>query len=154
MATRAVEDRRAADAREGLRHALGDLLAAQRRLRGRDAQKKDGLTHAQFHLLRVLAEQGGELAASKLAARADLTPTTVTQMVDPMVEHGLVERLRSEEDRRVVFIRLTADGRELCERKRAAHEERWRELLTDVGADELDQAAEVLRRVAGLIDGL
>jgi DNA-binding MarR family transcriptional regulator len=154
MATRSAESRRAADAREGLRQALADLFAAQRRMRGRDAQKKGALTFAQYHLLRVLADQGGELAASRLAAWADLTPTTVTQMVDPMAEHGLVERIRSEEDRRVVFIRLTPHGREVCERQRAINEARWQELLIDVDPDELDQATEVLRRVAGLIDGL
>jgi DNA-binding MarR family transcriptional regulator len=154
MATRVSESRRTAASRESLRQALGELFAAQRRLRGRDAQKKDGMTHAQVHLLRVLAEGGGELSASRLAASADLTPTTVTQMVDPMVGHGLVERVRSEEDRRVVFIRLTPAGREVYERQHALHEARWRELLTDVGADELDQAAQVLRGVAGLIDGM
>src|SRR6266568_1889637 len=125
MATRTADARRASDAREGLRQALGELFAAQRRMRGRDAQRKDGITYAQYHLLRILADQGGELAASKLAACADVTPTTVTQMVDPMVEHGLVERIRSEEDRRVVFVRLTAYGREVCARQRAINEARW-----------------------------
>jgi DNA-binding MarR family transcriptional regulator len=147
-------DRRTTDAREGLRQAMGELFAAQRRLRGRDAQKKDGLTHAQLHLLRTLDDQGGELPASRLASCADITPTTVTQMVDPMVRHGLVERVRSEEDRRLVFVRLTPAGREVVDRKRAEYDRRWREQLVDVGAEELDQAAAVLRRVAQIIDGL
>jgi MarR family transcriptional regulator, organic hydroperoxide resistance regulator len=142
------------EAREDLRVALGELFAAQRRLRGRDAQNKDGLTHAQLHLLRVLSEQGGELPASRLAACADLTPTTVTQMVDGLGKHGLVERVRSEEDRRMVFIRLTEAGREAYGRQRAIYEERSRELLADMSAAELDQAARVLRRVARMLDGL
>jgi len=142
------------EAREGLRVALGELFAAQRRLRGRDAQNKDGLTHAQLHLLRVLSEQGGELPASRLAAFADLTPTTVTQMVDGLAKHGLVERVRSEEDRRMVFIRLTDAGRKVYRRQRAIYEERSRELLADMSAEELDQAARVLRRVARMLDGL
>ena len=139
---------------EDLRLALGELFGAQRRLRGRDAANKDSLTHAQMHLLGVLFDKGGELAASRLAACAELTPTTVTQMVDPLEKHGLVERVRSAEDRRVVFVRLTAAGREAVERKRAVYEERWRELLADAGPEELDQAADVLRRVARLIDGI
>jgi DNA-binding MarR family transcriptional regulator len=133
---------------------MGELFAAQRRLRGRDAQKKDGLTHAQLHVLRTLADQGGELPASRLAACADITPTTVTQMVDPMVEHGLVERRRSEEDRRLVFVRLTPAGRELVDRKRAEYDRRWREQLAGAGSEELNHAAEVLRGVARVIDGL
>jgi DNA-binding MarR family transcriptional regulator len=142
------------DARNDLRLALGELFAAQRRLRGRDAQQKEGLTYAQMHLLRVLAEQGGELPASRLAACADLTPTSVTQMVDGLAKEELVERVRSEEDRRVVFIRLTPAGRKRYERQRAIYEERAGELLADMSAEELDQAVEVLRRVARMIDGL
>jgi DNA-binding MarR family transcriptional regulator len=143
-----------AAALDDLRSALSELFAAQRRLRGRDMAKKEGITHAQMHLLGVLFEQGGELAASRLAACAELTPTTVTQMVDPLEKHGLVERVRSDEDRRVVFVRLTAAGREEVERKRAAYRERWRDLLADAAPEELDQAAEVLRRIARLIDGI
>lgn len=142
------------DARNDLRLALAELFAAQRRLRGRDAQQKDGLTYAQLHLLRVLAEQGGELPASRLAACADITPTTVTQMVDGLARQDLVERVRSEEDRRVVFIRLTPAGRERYKRQRAIYDDRARELLADMSAEELDQAGEVLRRIARMIDGL
>jgi MarR family transcriptional regulator, organic hydroperoxide resistance regulator len=142
------------DALEDLRMALGELFAAQRRLRGRDARNKDGLTHAQLHLLRVLDEKGGELPASRLAESADLTPTTVTQMVDGLAKHELVERVRSDEDRRMVFIRLTEAGRQACQRQRAIYEARTRELLADATAEELDQAARVLRRVARMLDGL
>jgi DNA-binding MarR family transcriptional regulator len=146
--------RTSTEARNDLRQALGELFAAQRRLRGRDAQRKDGITHAQLHLLRVLAEEGDDVPASRLAARADVTPTTVTQMVDGLARHGLVERVRSDDDRRVVYIRLTPAGREAFERRRAFLEERTRELLADMNAEELDQAAEVLRRIARMIDGL
>jgi MarR family transcriptional regulator, organic hydroperoxide resistance regulator len=142
------------DARDDLRLALGELFAAQRRLRGRDAQNKDSISYAQMHLLRVLEEAGGELPASRLAACADLTPTTVTQMVDGLAKHGLVERVRSDEDRRVVFIRPTEAGREAYARQRATYEARSQELLADMTAQDLDQAAEVLRRVARMIDGL
>jgi DNA-binding MarR family transcriptional regulator len=142
------------DALDDLRAALSELFAAQRRLRGRDAAKKEGLSHAQLHLLGVLLDKGGELAASRLAACAELTPTTVTQMVDPLEEHGLVERVRSAEDRRVVFVRLTGEGRAMVERQRATYLARWRELLADAAPDELDQASEVLRRVGRLLDGI
>jgi DNA-binding MarR family transcriptional regulator len=140
-------------AREELRVALAELFAARRRLHGRD-QRHGGITFAQMALLRVLADEGGEVPASRLAARADITPTSVTQMVDGLVKHGLVERVRSEEDRRVVFVRLTPAGREAFERQRAMYEERTREAVADMTVDEVDQAAKVLRRVARMLDDL
>jgi DNA-binding MarR family transcriptional regulator len=149
-----VPSRTRTEARDDLRSALAELFAAQRRLRGRDAQHKDGITYAQMGLLRVLADADGELAASRLAALAGMTPTSVTQMVDGLARHGLAERVRSDEDRRVVFVRLTPAGRDAYARQRAAYEQRTREALADMSAEELAQAAEVLRRVARMLDGL
>ena len=62
--------------------------------------------------------------------------------------------MRSETDRRVVLNRLTPAGRERFEAKRAALEERWKEALADLSADQLGQAAQVLRRMAEVLDGI
>jgi DNA-binding MarR family transcriptional regulator len=142
------------EGRNELRRALAELFAAQRRLRGRDALQKTGITHAQMHLLRVLTEQDEELSASRLAASADLTATSVTQMVDGLESQGLVGRVRSAADRRVVFIRLTPAGREAVEEHLAVYDQRTKELLSDMSADELVNAAAVLRRIASMLDGL
>jgi len=135
-----------------LREAVMAFTAAQRRLRGRDV-KAGGLSFAQFHLLRRLAE-AGECAASRLAVEADLTPASVTQALDHLAELGFVERVRSETDRRVVLNRLTPAGREVFDAKQAAFEERWKVALADLSADQLGQAAKVLRRMAEVIDNL
>ena len=135
-----------------LREAVQAFTAAQRRLRGRDA-KAGGTSFAQFQLLRRLAEVD-ECPASKLAADADLRPASVTQALDHLAELGLVERVRSDTDRRVVLNRLTPAGRERFEAKRAALEQRWQEALADLSADQLGQAAQVLRRMAEVLDGI
>jgi DNA-binding MarR family transcriptional regulator len=135
-----------------LREAVQAFTAAQRRLRGRDV-KAGGLSFAQFHLMRRLAEVD-ESPASKLAAGADLSPASATQALDHLAELGLVERVRSETDRRVVLNRLTPAGREVFAAKRALLEERWQEALSDLSADQLGQAAQVLRRMAEVLDGI
>jgi DNA-binding MarR family transcriptional regulator len=135
-----------------LREAVQAFTAAQRRLRGRDV-KAGGLSFAQFHLLRRLAEVD-ELAASRLAVEADLTPASVTQALDHLAEVGYVERVRSETDRRVVLNRLTPTGREVFYAKQAAFEERWKDALADLSADQLGQAAQVLRRMAEVLDAI
>jgi MarR family transcriptional regulator, organic hydroperoxide resistance regulator len=141
-----------ADVAVELREAVQAFTAAQRRLRGRDA-KAGGVSFAQFHLMRLLAGLDG-CPASKLAAEADLTPASVTQALDHLAELGLVERVRSEDDRRVVLNRLTPAGRERFEAKQTALEDRWREALSDLSADQLGQAAQVLRRMAEVLDAI
>ena len=133
-----------------LREAVQAFTAAQRRLRSRDS-RAGGLSIAQWHLLRQLAE-ADELPAGRLAAGADLTPASATQMLDHLAEQGWVERVRSDADRRVVLNRLTPDGRERFERKRAEIEERWRDALSDIPAEQLQQAARVLHRMAEVLD--
>jgi DNA-binding MarR family transcriptional regulator len=135
-----------------LRDAVQAFTAAQRRLRSRDS-KTGGLSIAQWHLLRQLAE-ADEVPAGKLAAGADLTPASATQMLDHLAEQGWVERVRSDSDRRVVLNRLTPTGRERFERKRAQIEERWRDALADIPAEQLGQAAQVLRRMAEVLDAM
>jgi MarR family transcriptional regulator, organic hydroperoxide resistance regulator len=43
----------------------------------------------------------------ELARRLGVTPAEVSVLVDQMEDHGFVERVRDEDDRRVVWVRLT-----------------------------------------------
>jgi MarR family transcriptional regulator, organic hydroperoxide resistance regulator len=114
------------------------------RLRGRDTHLAGTeLSHAQFELLIELSEQG-ELSAGQLATAAQLTPATVTQMLDHLADSGHVERARLQADRRVVVSRLTASGRHAIEAKRAYWQGRWERALADVEVEELRAAARVL----------
>jgi DNA-binding MarR family transcriptional regulator len=122
-----------------------------RRLRGRETQRPDGLSYAQYSLLFSLAQQP-ELPASQLAALADLAPGTATQMLDHLEDHGLVARARSERDKRVVLISLTDRGSELVRARRERLEARWQEALAGFSDDELRTTAAVLGRLSHLFD--
>ncbi|HEY2571837.1 MAG TPA: MarR family transcriptional regulator [Solirubrobacteraceae bacterium] len=122
------------------------------RLRGRDTHLQGSeLSHAQFELLIELDERG-ELPAGELAAAARLTPATVTQMLDHLAESGHVERVRSETDRRVVVSRLTEQGRDKIEAKRAAWQGRWQAALGDVSERDLRAATRVLQALGEMFD--
>jgi DNA-binding MarR family transcriptional regulator len=133
--------------------AFKGIMGALRRLRGRDTHRPGELSFAQYHLLFGLSGDCA-LSTSQLAAAADLSPATVTQMLDGLVAMGLVERTRSEKDRRVVTCELTDRGRELTAEKRAHWEGRWRTTLADFSTDELANAAAVLERLRGMYDEL
>lgn len=135
-----------------LQEAVSGFSAALRRLRARDF-RRGGLSLAQWQLVRRLAAHD-QLPAGKLAADAGLTPATVTQTLDALAAAGLVERVRSETDRRVTLNRLTPLGRERYEEKHAEIKRRWSEALADTPADQLEQAASLLVRMAAVIDDL
>jgi DNA-binding MarR family transcriptional regulator len=132
--------------------AFKAAMGSVRRLRGRETQQLGRLSHAQYGLLFGLADQP-ELPASQLAAIADLAPGTATQMLDHLEDHGLVKRVRSERDKRVVLVSLTGRGGELVRERRARLEGRWQEALSGFSDAELRTAAAVLDRLSELFDG-
>jgi DNA-binding MarR family transcriptional regulator len=136
-----------------LRAAFGELLAAERRLRGRDPHRRGELSTAQVRALFQL-DRGEACTAGELAKRADITPASMTAMLDQLEEAGIVERHRSEQDRRQVLVQLTDKGHETLDAKRAAWELRWAEHLEHHSDEELEAAARVMRSIASLLDGM
>jgi DNA-binding MarR family transcriptional regulator len=133
--------------------AFKGAMAAIRRLRGRDTHRHGELGFAQYQLLSSLAK-GGELSAGELALAADLSPATVTQLLDSLAEMGLVERTRSERDRRVVTCTLTPYGRELITERHARFEQLWHAALAEFSTQDLTTAAAVVDRLRVLYDNL
>ncbi|MGO9752251.1 MAG: MarR family winged helix-turn-helix transcriptional regulator [Solirubrobacteraceae bacterium] len=128
-------------------------MAAVRRLRGRETHNPGGLSNAQYGLLFGLAGDC-RMSARDLADAADLTPATVTQMLDHLAATGLVQRTRSEQDKRVVLTALTPRGQALVEERRARIEPLWRAALSPFSNAELLTAAAVLDRLAEHFDAL
>lgn len=129
------------------------MMAAVRRLRGRETHRPGELSYAQFSLLFGLAD-GGTRSARELAELADLAAPTVAQMLDSMTSAGLVVRVRSDEDKRIVLTSLTKRGRAVVEERRCRMEQRWRAALSEFSDDELSVAAAVLNRLRNLFDEL
>jgi DNA-binding MarR family transcriptional regulator len=141
--------------RETVLQELGESLEAVfgslRRLKGRETGEEHSFP--QWRLIRRLG-RSGEQSAAQLAVASEVTPATVTPMLDHLVTVGLVERTRSEEDRRVVLNRLTPEGRRLHERKDAEITAKWAAALDGLSEQELETGVAVLRRVREFFDGL
>ena len=75
------------------------------------------LTHHDV-LLKLSEAPGGQQRMSELADRALLTNSGLTRVIDVLEKDGFVERVRSEEDGRGRYARLTPAGRT---RFQAAH---------------------------------
>ena len=139
------------DGFEQLGRSFKAAMVAMRRLRGRDTHRAGELSYAQYGLLFGLAERG-ELSAGELACTAALAPATVSQMLDGLAAAGLVERVRSERDKRVVLISLSERGRAVVDRRRSHFEGRWRNALAEFSEEELRTAAVVLDRLRAMLD--
>ncbi|BCS53190.1 MarR family winged helix-turn-helix transcriptional regulator [Geobacter sp. SVR] len=78
----------------------------------KEAERSTGLTGPQLWALKILAGSA-PLRVSSLARRMCLRPPTVVGILDRLEAKGLVRRSPSREDRRVVELELTEQGRAL-----------------------------------------
>ncbi len=76
------------------------------------AEHQTGLTGPQLWAIKTIA-QGAPIMVSEIASRMHLHPATVVGILDRLEIRGLVQRVRSKEDRRVVRVELTASGKDL-----------------------------------------
>jgi DNA-binding MarR family transcriptional regulator len=142
-----------AEALEALGRAFKGTQAAVRRMRGRETHHPGELSYAQYGLLFALSD-GGARSSRELALAADVSPATAAEMLDSLAASGLVERIRSQNDKRIVLTSLTERGAAVIEARRAQYEPRWRAALAGFTQDELHTATRVLDALRGMFDDL
>jgi DNA-binding MarR family transcriptional regulator len=95
-----------------------------------------GITMAQTKVLHVVAA-AGEVHMSELVHVLGVSVSTVSELVDRLVEHGYVARRDDPADRRQVVVSLTPDGAALVDRFRDLSGAQIRALLERLSPDDL-----------------
>jgi DNA-binding MarR family transcriptional regulator len=144
------------DAIDQVGPAFKATVAAMRRLRGQERRHPGELRDAQYSLLFCLSQGGPttRLSSSELAHQADLSPAASTELLDELETEGLVTRLRSDTDRRVVLVSLTERGHQAVRGRRQRMEPRWRGALSQFSDEDLMAAVAVLGRLREFFEEL
>ena len=122
------------------------VLRLSRRMR---QHAPDDITPSQLSALAVLVREA-PLTVSQLAEAERVQPPTITRVVDSLVQKGFVTRTASENDRRVVFVEPTREGRALVETTRKRRDAYLARRLRALSPDEFA----LLNRAAGLLERL
>lgn len=107
MASRAVNVSRQAVIEETalqLRRVLFDMKG-----RFHEALQEADITLSQWIVLKELRAKG-RLSSREVASALDCTPANATGVLDRLERDGLVERSRSDTDRRVIHVTITPKG--------------------------------------------
>ena len=104
------------------------------------------LTFSQWTTL-VALHDGRVQTAGDLAQNICHDAGSLTRLVDQMVERGLIVRTRSESDRRVVRLALTARGSSLVEALAPKVMQFWNGLLSGFTHAEVDTLIDLLTRL-------
>ncbi len=119
----------------GFRSALRKFMAFSE-----EATSGAGITSQQYQaMLAIAAATGGTMPLGELAQEMLLKPNAMVQLIDRLSVLGLVERGRSQADRRSVGVSLSNEGRALLLQLAAVH-------LDQLGKRK-KQFADILRRL-------
>ena len=105
--------------------------------------KSTGLSMPQFSMMMQLHYKGA-CGMSQVSERFEITPAAASQLVDKLVQSGLIKRDEDPHDRRAKVLNITDKGRELIQR---GIEERYRwvdQLAERLTAEERVQVSEAL----------
>ena len=105
-----------------------------------------GLTTPQFGVLEALHHLGN-LSLGELAEKLLVSGGNITYVMDRLEERGLVERVRSEEDRRIVLAQLTPEGRDLVAEVFPDHTAYVRELMDALDPAEEEELRRLLKKL-------
>jgi DNA-binding MarR family transcriptional regulator len=107
----------------------------QRSMRGiMGSMKQDGLSMPQIYTLMYLYHEG-EVRISDIGVLMDVGKAAASQLVERLVQQGLVERLEDEQDRRARKIRLLPKSLPFIEKGFGAHRQQMQRVFASLSPE-------------------
>lgn len=135
-----------------------DVLVALRRIiRAIDLQSKrvakvSGLTTPQVLILQSIQELG-EVTTGRISDQVNLSQATVTTILDRLEQRGLIERYRSQVDRRIVHTRLTVAGKGALQKAPTLLHAHFIDSFLDQSQNDQERILGTLNEVADMLGG-
>ena len=89
-------------------------LLPKRLVRVEALTREFGMPFSHVQILCMLSDQ--EMTIGEISSSLGIAKPNITPLLDSLNERGILERCRSEKDRRIVNVRLLPEGRELAAR--------------------------------------
>lgn len=116
--------------------------------------RDSGLTMPQLLCLRVVEDRGErEVTAADLSRALQLSPATVTGIVDRLEAADLLKRVRESTDRRKINLHLTRQGAAKLRETPPSLHDRFVSRLVRLDARELSALRKSLRRIVEMMEG-
>jgi DNA-binding MarR family transcriptional regulator len=110
-----------------------------------------GVTVPQLLCLQIVVEHDG-LSAGEVSREMDLSQSTCVGILDRLEKKGLLRRERSQQDRRVVRLHCTADGKAICGQTPTLLQDRLTRELDRLPDPEQEGIAVALERIVDIMN--
>jgi DNA-binding MarR family transcriptional regulator len=116
-------------------------------IRGARLLREHGLTPSQYNVLRILRGEGKPLPILEIASRTITVVPGITGLIDRLEQAGFVNRVRCQEDRRVIYVALTERGTSTLAALDEPIDRLHRSLLGHLSQDELKELIRLLAKI-------
>ena len=136
------------------RTSLGYLLRRTSNLMTQRAEALFGDQDLTFtHWITLMALRDGIAdTAADIARHHGYDPGATTRLIDQLQERGLVERTRSKEDRRVVHLALTEEGRAVASALQPRAVNNLNDVLSSFSHEDATKMVELLTRLLARLE--
>ena len=143
------------EGQELVERIMDEFHVAMRELRcaGTGRLVKAGVSMTHLHVMGLLSRHG-ETSMSRIADLLDVSLSNATGLIDRMAERGLVERVRVDEDRRVVLVRLSEAGQAQLDELEILRRDMLQKILGRLDPTQLKRLSKSLNDVHEAISSL
>src|SRR5215212_7653840 len=100
-----------------------------------------------FRILMLLSQNAEPLTMSELSSELNVPMSTATRIADGLVRAEMVERVNDSNDRRVVRVGMSKNGRKLYETGTMYNKQRIAKLLKDFSEEEQTQLLNLMNKL-------
>ena len=120
-------------------------------LHSKHLNKTSGLTSPQL-LIMLEIDKEYSINSSQVAKKVNLSPATVTNIIDRLENKNLISRVRYTQDKRKVGLYLTDDGKALLLRAPQALQAHFIEKFSNLAQWEQSQLLSSMERLSNMMD--
>jgi DNA-binding MarR family transcriptional regulator len=113
--------------------------------------EKIGTTMPQGMIIGILSRYGS-MKVSEISAKIGLSNSTVSVILDKLEKQKMIERIRSKEDKRVVYVSLSENFKETHKNFHAQVEENFKDIVSKGTVEEIDKIIEGLNTLKRILN--
>lgn len=114
--------------------------------------QKIGLTSGQPKILDYLYEHEGS-DQKTIAGYCEIEPATLGSILLRMEQKGLIERRQKNGNRRSLFVYLTENGKEVCEKMHDIFSKADEQAINGISSAEIEEVKNILTKICRNLDG-
>ncbi|MGE1100961.1 MarR family winged helix-turn-helix transcriptional regulator [Peribacillus simplex] len=107
---------------------------------------KYDLTSVQYRALKLIV-LNESIAVKDVSNHLKIKPAAGTALIDRLERKKMIERVHSEDDRRVVFIQSTENGREACHSINKSFAKIFRDYYSVLNEDETERLKQIVGKL-------